>query len=78
VPALHSRVDLIRVTADHYASYREVNAFMARTLLRFGKPDSLFWIHDYHFLPLATECVGSESNVRSDSFCTRRGRSAAA
>ncbi|SHH59366.1 alpha,alpha-trehalose-phosphate synthase (UDP-forming) [Bradyrhizobium erythrophlei] len=54
-PALHSRVDLIRVTADHYASYREVNAFMARALMRFDKPDSIFWIHDYHFLPLGAE-----------------------
>jgi trehalose 6-phosphate synthase len=54
-PALHSRVDLIRVTADHYASYREVNAFMARALMRFDKPDSVFWIHDYHFLPLGAE-----------------------
>jgi trehalose 6-phosphate synthase len=54
-PALHSRVDLIRVTADHYASYREVNAFMARALARFDKPDSVFWIHDYHFLPLGAE-----------------------
>jgi len=54
-PALHSRVDLIRVTADHYASYRAVNAFMARALMRFDKPDSVFWIHDYHFLPLGAE-----------------------
>jgi trehalose 6-phosphate synthase len=54
-PALHSRVDLIDFTADHYASYREVNAFMARALLRFDKPDSIFWIHDYHFLPLGDE-----------------------
>jgi trehalose 6-phosphate synthase len=54
-PALHSRVDLIAVTADHYASYREVNAFMARALMRFDKPDSVFWIHDYHFLPLGAE-----------------------
>ena len=54
-PALHSRIDLIDVTADHYASYREVNAFMARRLLRFDKPDSIFWAHDYHFLPLGAE-----------------------
>jgi trehalose 6-phosphate synthase len=54
-PALHSRVDLIGVTADHYASYREVNAFMARALMRLDKPDSVFWIHDYHFLPLGAE-----------------------
>ncbi len=36
-PALHSRSDLIRVTQGDYRSYREVNAFMARALLRFNK-----------------------------------------
>ena len=40
-PALHSRPDLIQVTADEYASYREVNAFMARALLRFTGPQAL-------------------------------------
>jgi trehalose 6-phosphate synthase len=33
-PALHSRADLIRAS-QNYVSYREVNAFMARALLRF-------------------------------------------
>jgi trehalose 6-phosphate synthase len=46
-PALHSRSDLIRVSHDDYNSYREVNAFVARALLRFQKPDTLFWIQDY-------------------------------
>src|SRR6185503_8701047 len=36
-PALHSRADLIRATLDDYRCYREVNAFMARGLLRFGR-----------------------------------------
>jgi trehalose 6-phosphate synthase len=54
-PVLHSRADLIQTTAEEYASYRTINAYMARALLRFAKPDSLFWIHDYHFLPLACE-----------------------
>ena len=54
-PALHSRPDLIQVTADEYASYREVNAFMARALLRFTGPDAVFWIQDYHFLTLGAE-----------------------
>src|ERR1700759_649476 len=54
-PALHSRSDLIRVSADDYASYREVNAFMARALLRFRKPDTVFWVQDYHFLALGAE-----------------------
>jgi len=54
-PALHSRADLIHATQEDYLSYREVNAFMARALLRFRKPDSAFWVQDYHFLALGAE-----------------------
>jgi trehalose 6-phosphate synthase len=54
-PALHSRTDLIRTSQDDYFSYREVNAFMARALLRFQKPEAVFWIQDYHFLALGAE-----------------------
>ena len=54
-PALHSRADLIRASQEDYLSYREVNAFMARALLRFKKPDTAFWIQDYHFLALGAE-----------------------
>lgn len=54
-PALHSRADLIRVSQDDYHSYREVNGFMARALMRFLKPDTAFWIQDYHFLALGAE-----------------------
>src|SRR5580692_12374693 len=64
-PALHSRPDLIHVTADDYASYREVNAFMARALLRFNKPDAAFWVQDYHFLTLGSELrrLGVEQSI---------------
>jgi trehalose 6-phosphate synthase len=54
-PALHSRPDLIHVATDDYASYREVNAFMARALLRFNSPEAVFWVQDYHFLTLGAE-----------------------
>ena len=54
-PALHSRSDLIRASQDDYRSYREVNAFMARALLRFLKKDTVFWVQDYHFLALGAE-----------------------
>jgi trehalose 6-phosphate synthase len=54
-PVLHSRTDLMRCQVAEYASYREINAFMARALLRFASPDAIFWIHDYHFLTLAKE-----------------------
>ena len=54
-PALHSRSDLIRVSQDDYLSYREVNAFVARALVRFRTPETLFWVQDYHFLALGAE-----------------------
>jgi trehalose 6-phosphate synthase len=54
-PALHSRPDLIRTSDEDYASYREINASMARALLRFAKPEATFWIHDYHYFMLGAE-----------------------
>jgi trehalose 6-phosphate synthase len=54
-PVLHSRTDLIRTNLEHYASYREVNALMARALLRFRRPEALFWVHDYHYLTMGSE-----------------------
>src|ERR1700730_5386773 len=54
-PALHSRPDLIHVTAEDYESYRAINAFMARTLQRFNSPEAVFWVQDYHFLTLGAE-----------------------
>jgi trehalose 6-phosphate synthase len=54
-PVLHSRTDLIRVSAEDYAFYCEINNIMARALLRFVKPDAMFWIHDYHFMTLAAD-----------------------
>src|SRR5882724_6801464 len=54
-PAMHSRPDLIRATREDYLSYREVNAFMARALLRFRKADAAYWVQDYHFLALGAE-----------------------
>ena len=64
-PALHSRADLIQVTAQDYNSYREVNAFMARALLRFNRSDATFWIQDYHFLTLGSELrrLGREQRI---------------
>ena len=57
-PALHSRPDLIQVTDDDYPSYREMNAFMARALLRFTSPRAVFWVQDYHFLTFVGSCGG--------------------
>src|SRR5215468_2814991 len=54
-PALHSRADLIQSSHGDYLSYREVNAFVARALLRFSKTDTASWVQDYHFLSLGAE-----------------------
>jgi trehalose 6-phosphate synthase len=54
-PALHSRADLIRTSLSDYRSYREVNAFMARALLRFNRSDASIWVQDYHFLTLGAD-----------------------
>jgi trehalose 6-phosphate synthase len=54
-PVLHSRPDLIRANDEDYAAYCEVNGSMARALRSFVKPDSLVWVHDYHFLTLGQE-----------------------
>ena len=54
-PLLHSRPDLARPCGTDYRSYLEVNAYVARTLAAFGGSDATFWIHDYHFLPLARD-----------------------
>lgn len=54
-PLLHSRADLSCASADDFACYREVNAYMARTLAAFGGDNATFWVHDYHFLLLARD-----------------------
>ncbi len=54
-PLLHSRTDIAHARADDYACYCAVNAYMARTLASFAPREATFWIHDYHFLPLARE-----------------------
>ena len=54
-PAMHSRADLISTSSDDYANYREINACMARALIRLAKPEATFWIHDYHYLPLGSD-----------------------
>src|SRR6266566_942008 len=43
-PVLHSRTDLIRTDVEQYTAYREINSLMARAVLRFARPDAMFWI----------------------------------
>ncbi|WP_051311302.1 trehalose-6-phosphate synthase [Bradyrhizobium sp. Cp5.3] len=54
-PALHSLTErVIPCSAEHYESYCQVNAFMAKALAGLGNRKA-FWVHDYHFLPLGKE-----------------------
>ena len=74
-PALHSRPDLIQVTADEYASYREVNAFMARALLRFIATAAAVMGAGLSFLDAGRRAAPARyRRARSASSCTRRGR----
>jgi len=54
-PALHSRPDLIVANASDYMAYREINLFLARSLRGAFHAGTCYWIHDYHYLPLAME-----------------------
>lgn len=54
-PLCHGRADLVDMRATYEASYRAVNARVARIIARTAQPDDVIWIHDYHFLPLASE-----------------------
>jgi len=54
-PILHSRLDLAHACREDYTSYCEINAYMARMLATFAKPESRFWVHDYDFLALGRE-----------------------
>jgi trehalose 6-phosphate synthase len=51
-PVLHYRADLLRYESDAYASYLAINEAMAEAVCRVLEPDSLIWVHDYHFFPL--------------------------
>nr|WP_063614283.1 trehalose-6-phosphate synthase [Bradyrhizobium sp. Cp5.3] len=53
-PALHSLTERISSSEGDYHRYREINALMAKALLKQTDQDA-FWVHDYHFLTLGAE-----------------------
>jgi trehalose 6-phosphate synthase len=53
-PLFHWRSDLISVDPAHAHSYLEVNARVARLLADELRHDDILWVHDYHFLPVAS------------------------
>ncbi len=54
-PTFHSRRDLMRHRADWFAAYYDVNSRIATLIAEALEPDDIVWIHDYHFLPLASK-----------------------
>ncbi|ETX14359.1 alpha,alpha-trehalose-phosphate synthase [Roseivivax halodurans JCM 10272] len=54
-PLCHGRVDLVDIERGFEETYLAVNARVARLLAdQIGEGD-IVWVHDYHFLPLASE-----------------------
>ncbi|MEL6451708.1 MAG: trehalose-6-phosphate synthase [Pseudomonadota bacterium] len=53
-PLFHRRADLIDLQPEFTDQYLQVNARLADMLAAFVGPEDLIWIHDYHFLPLAS------------------------
>ncbi len=53
-PVCHYRVDLAHFSERDAAGYFRVNEFFARRLARMLRSDDIIWIHDYHFIPMAS------------------------
>jgi trehalose 6-phosphate synthase len=53
-PVCHYRLDLTGFTRRNTAGYFRANEFFARRLAALLRPDDLIWVHDYHFIPLAS------------------------
>ena len=52
-PLFHHRVDLMTLDQDSARIYWEVNWKVAQLVKAELRPDDVFWVHDYHFLPFA-------------------------
>jgi trehalose 6-phosphate synthase len=53
-PICHYRLDLANLSERDGAGYFRVNEQFARSLRELLRPDDIVWIHDYHFIPLAS------------------------
>lgn len=53
-PICHYRLDLAEISSRHATGYYRVNEQFARRLQKMLQPDDVIWIHDYHFIPLAS------------------------
>ena len=53
-PILHYRLDLAEFTRRDLSGYMRVNEHFANELHKLISPDDVIWVHDYHFMPLAS------------------------
>jgi trehalose 6-phosphate synthase len=53
-PACHYRLDLAHFSERDAAGYFRVNEFFARRLAKMVRADDVIWVHDYHFIPMAS------------------------
>ena len=54
-PLMHYRLDLTEFSRQNFSGYHRVNELFAKQIAPLLKADDVVWIHDYHFLPLASE-----------------------
>ena len=54
-PVCHYRLDLVQIERDELDGYFRVNRNFAAALAPLLQPDDVIWVHDYHFIPLASE-----------------------
>jgi trehalose 6-phosphate synthase len=52
-PLLHNRSDLLTFDAQALASYKAINEYIARAIMRVSDPTAMVWVHDYHFMMVA-------------------------
>jgi trehalose 6-phosphate synthase len=54
-PVCHYRLDLVQIERHELDGYFRVNRAFAASLAPLLQPDDIIWVHDYHFIPLASE-----------------------
>jgi len=64
-PLFHYRVDLSQFERAHFEGYNRVNTRFAQALFPRLLADDLIWVHDYHFIPFATQlrAMGCEQRM---------------
>lgn len=53
-PLFHYRLDLVDYRQAFFDAYSRVNETFASQIVPFLEPRDLIWVHDYHFIPLAS------------------------